>query len=84
MKISLALLEAEWRAANELVWLTDEKGVVFLSSRRNWVYRPLAPIGPDALHQAQATHQYGKANLAGHALTASASRGESRAYNSCS
>jgi len=70
VKISLNALQNEWRAADEAVLLADEKGVVFLSSRQPWVYRPLLPLSQEALKQASATHQYGDANLAGRPLAA--------------
>lgn len=63
VKISLAALEREWRAANEIVLLADESGIVFLSSRPDWVYRAITPLPPSALQRAGQTHQYGQADL---------------------
>src|SRR5688572_10501536 len=76
VKISLGALEQEWRAANEAVLLADEKGVIFLSSRPSWVYRPLAPLRRRALEHALATHQYGNADLTSRPLTAAGSKPE--------
>jgi C4-dicarboxylate-specific signal transduction histidine kinase len=73
VKISLAALEKEWQAANEAVLLADDNGVVFLSSRRGWVYRPLLPLSPGALEHATATHQYGAADLTRRPLMATGS-----------
>jgi C4-dicarboxylate-specific signal transduction histidine kinase len=74
VKISLTALEKEWQAANEAVLLADDKGVVFLSSRRNWVYRPLLPLSAGELQRATQTHQYGAADLTRGPLMAAGSR----------
>ena len=72
VKISLAALEREWQAANEAVLLSDENGIVILSSRPNWTYRAFQAVSPTIQQRARETHQYGGANLARPALFSSA------------
>lgn len=38
-KVNLAMLQREWRASGETVFITDAHGVIFLSSREDWRYR---------------------------------------------
>jgi two-component system C4-dicarboxylate transport sensor histidine kinase DctB len=78
VKISLAGLESGWRAANEAVLLADRSGIVFLSSRPDWVYRALSPISPEAMRRIDLTHQYGGADLRQPPLFAPGREGDAR------
>lgn len=48
VKIQVGQLEAAWRAADHEIMVVDEDGVVFLSSRPEWVLRTLAPLNEQA------------------------------------
>ncbi len=63
VKISLKGLESEWRAANEAVLLADDNGIVFLSSRPDWIYRALLPVPETISERIKETHQYGLSDL---------------------
>ena len=64
VKADMAPLEATWVRANEAVALADDLGVVFLAGRKEWRYRPLAPLAPGALGQLMAERRYEGLNLA--------------------
>lgn len=63
VKVSLEAVEPSWRKLPGEVLLADEHGVVILSTRDEWKYRPLAPL-PAAVHQALLdSRPYGDAAL---------------------
>lgn len=58
IKILLAELEREWLSAEDIVLASDEHDVVFLSSRDDWRYRLLSPLGDDEREELRRTRQY--------------------------
>ena len=58
VKLDLRPLERTWRAADAYVALADGNGVVFLSARPDWQYRPLLPLDGEVLEQLRATRAY--------------------------
>lgn len=58
VKLDLRPLQDIWRAADANVALADENGVVFLSARPDWEYRPLSALGSDVIERLQATRAY--------------------------
>ncbi|MBR1130223.1 sensor histidine kinase [Bradyrhizobium iriomotense] len=61
VKIDLSTLEADWARAGDLVAMEDENGVIFLASREDWKYRPLAPVPAQRLAELNAAQQFGQA-----------------------
>lgn len=57
-KVELEPLEAIWRAAGAQAAIADANGVVILSGNASWKYRPLAPLGPQALARAARERTY--------------------------
>ncbi|WP_372396178.1 ATP-binding protein [Azospirillum sp. HJ39] len=63
VKIDLESLQRDWAAGGERVLVTDENGIVFLSSHADWKYRALRPL-PDAVKARLAqTRQYDRSEL---------------------
>jgi two-component system C4-dicarboxylate transport sensor histidine kinase DctB len=58
VKLDLSPLQETWRVAESDIALADKYGVVFLSARPDWQYRPLVPLAPDVLERLQATRAY--------------------------
>ncbi|MBV0914237.1 sensor histidine kinase [Anianabacter salinae] len=58
VKLDLRPLQQTWRAAEADVALADEHGVVFLSARPDWQYRPLVALSPETLEHLFATRAY--------------------------
>jgi two-component system C4-dicarboxylate transport sensor histidine kinase DctB len=63
VKINIEEVESGWRKLPGDVLLIDERGVVILSTRAEWKYRPFAPL--DAAQRAEVlrTRPYGEAPL---------------------
>lgn len=59
IKIDLAPLEQSWQASSDPVWVTDDKGVIFLSSNPQWHYRATAPLNGLQRAELESTLQYG-------------------------
>lgn len=60
VKVDLSRLDEGWtrgRSRDEIT-VTDANGVIFLSSRAEWKYRPKQPLSPAAMAQLKRTHQY--------------------------
>lgn len=47
IKVDLSMLENNWRAGSDEVIVTDRDGVIFLSSREEWLYRGLYPLSDE-------------------------------------
>lgn len=63
VKIDLETVQRDWAAGGERVLVTDENGIVFLSSHAEWKYRALRPL-PDAVTDRLAqTRQYDRSDL---------------------
>ncbi|GGB41719.1 sensor histidine kinase [Roseibium aquae] len=58
VKLDLRPLQDTWRAADADVALADEHGVVFLSARPDWQYRPLLDLAPETLEHLVASRAY--------------------------
>lgn len=58
VKQDLSILQDTWRAAEADIALADQHGVVFLSARPDWQYRPLVELTPEALAQLVTTRAY--------------------------
>lgn len=58
VKVDLRPLQQTWQAAGAQVALADADGVVFLSGREDWLYRPLSPLPADRLTQLEQTRTY--------------------------
>ena len=64
VKVDLRPLQETWRTAGAQVALADADGVVFLSGREDWLYRPLAPLSAATLDRLDATRTYDGVALA--------------------
>ena len=58
IKIALQELERQWPSNTDMVVVSDEHGIIFLTSREAWRYRLLAPLTPQAEAKLAATRQY--------------------------
>ena len=58
IKIALQELERQWPHTADTVVVSDEHGVIFLTSRSDWRYRVLHPLSDAAKEKLAATRQY--------------------------
>lgn len=58
-KFLLDAVEREWESATNAVMVTDEHGIVILSSRPAWKYRALKPLSTEDRAMVIALQQYG-------------------------
>lgn len=58
VKVGLDAIEAEWRQQEAQIIVTDPEGIVFLSSRPDWLYRGLLPIEGARLAEVIASRRY--------------------------
>ena len=57
-KIDLDAIEETWRGGDYAVLVADPDGVIFLSSRPDWLFQALAPLGDAALARIAETRRY--------------------------
>jgi PAS domain S-box-containing protein len=61
IKTSIEPIEEEFNQAYEgIVMLTDPRGVVFLSSRKEWLYHTLRKLSPQEISQIAVSQQFGE------------------------
>lgn len=58
VKVDMQPLERTWAKGGEIVFATDENGVIFLSSVSGWRYHTLDLLTEDVRAQIEATRQY--------------------------
>jgi two-component system C4-dicarboxylate transport sensor histidine kinase DctB len=61
VKVDLHPLQNEWKSTGALVAMLDPNGVIFLTSRPNWQYRPISHLSESQLQLLRDTRQYGRA-----------------------
>ena len=60
VKVSLDEVARAWAQASDPVLLLDARGIVFLSSVDDWLYRSSRPLSPPDLRWIAEHHQYGE------------------------
>ena len=66
VKIDLNEIEDDWGDPNQEILVTDEDGVVFISTREQWKFRTLHPLSPQDMQRIVESLRYGDREL--HAL----------------
>lgn len=62
-KIDLDAIEETWRGGDYAVLVTDPDGVVFLSSRSDWLFQTLRPLSVADKARVQATRRYANGQI---------------------
>lgn len=58
VKINLDNLDRQWQVGADEIVVTDDSGIIFLSSNGGWKYRSTRPLTAAALQRLQETRQY--------------------------
>ncbi len=58
VKIGLDVIEAEWRAQDAAILVTDPEGIVFLSTEPALLYQGMLPLTPERLGRTAASRRY--------------------------
>jgi two-component system C4-dicarboxylate transport sensor histidine kinase DctB len=64
IKIDLDQIEESWRGGSDAIVVTSPEGVVFLSSRSDWLFRLIEPFTPDRRARMEATRRFADAGIA--------------------
>ena len=57
-KIDLDAIERSWQGGDHEIVVTDPEGIVFLSSREDWLFKALRPLNAERLERTRATRRY--------------------------
>lgn len=60
LTVRLDAVQNAWRLRGAPVVLTDDSGIVFLSSQPDWLYTTTRPLNRDAIQHLATSQQYGK------------------------
>ncbi|WP_085902180.1 sensor histidine kinase [Kiloniella majae] len=63
VKVNLTPLQQQWNDGGENVFITDGNGVIFLASKKDWLYKSLRPIPSKQLQKLHQIRQYGASNF---------------------
>lgn len=63
IKIDLDTIEQSWRGGDYVVLVTDPDGIVFLSSRTDWLFKALEPLSAAASARNATTQRYATATI---------------------
>ncbi|OWW22455.1 hypothetical protein AYR66_26110 [Noviherbaspirillum denitrificans] len=59
VKVDMTQLDQEWQRNEDEVAVTDDNGIIFLSTRPDWKYRPMVSLHAEALDEIKRSRQYG-------------------------
>jgi len=60
VKITLQPLEQSWQTSGERIWVTNQEGIIFLSSLPRWHYYATRPLSEVHQDQMASTRQFGQ------------------------
>lgn len=60
VKVDLQPLQSVWKSTGDLMAIIDPNGVIFLTSRPNWQYRPISHLSESQVRLLRDTRQYGR------------------------
>lgn len=63
VKLEFPELEREWRQGNDILLVSDARGITFIANQPGWRYRELQPLTPEDRADIAATRQYDKQPL---------------------
>ncbi|MFC6335844.1 sensor histidine kinase [Pseudomonas sp. CCM 7891] len=63
VKLEFPELEHEWAQGNDLLLVSDARGIVFIANQPDWRYRALRPLSDNDHAELKATRQYDKKTL---------------------
>ncbi|CAM3485934.1 two-component sensor histidine kinase [Pseudomonas floridensis] len=63
VKLEFPTLEEEWGQGDDLLLVSDDKGIVFIANQSGWRYRELEPISAENRSELLRTRQYDKKPL---------------------
>ena len=63
VKINIDQIEANWRSRDHEIVVTDENGIIFMSSRADWRYSSLKPLSNTTRAALKTTRKYGRSAL---------------------
>jgi two-component system C4-dicarboxylate transport sensor histidine kinase DctB len=63
LKIGLDEIEAEWRAQEYRILVSDPEGIIFLSTDPAWLYRGLLPLTPERNAKTNTSRRYADADV---------------------
>lgn len=58
VKVDLDDIDQRWDGSADQIAVTDDNGIIFLSSNPDWKYRTTTPLAPDVLNKLRDTRQY--------------------------
>ncbi|HEY8099431.1 MAG TPA: diguanylate cyclase [Burkholderiaceae bacterium] len=58
VKFELVNLDSSWESSDGQIVVIDENEVIFLSSEKDWKYRPIKPLSNEVLTRLNTTRQY--------------------------
>jgi diguanylate cyclase (GGDEF)-like protein len=58
VKFELVNLDSSWESSDGQIVVIDENEVIFLSSEKDWKYRPIKPLSNEVLARLNTTRQY--------------------------
>ena len=64
VKLEFPELEREWRQGNDVLLVSDARGIIFIANQDGWRYRELAPLSSADRAELAETRQYDKQPLA--------------------
>ena len=58
VKVSIDKMEAAWNISNHEIVVSDQSGIIFMSSKPSWFFRSMIPLSGDIMDALMATRKY--------------------------
>jgi len=62
-KVDIDGLEASWQGGDNVIFVADPEGIIFMTGRPEWLYASVLPLTPERLARTQASRRYADAVL---------------------
>ncbi len=63
VKIAIDKMESAWQSRDNEIVVTDENGIIFMSSNADWLFQSIKPLSPKTLAALKKTRKYNGVNL---------------------
>ncbi len=63
VKVKIDEIESAWRSRDHEIIVTDENGIIFMSSKPGWRFKSIRPLSPETLKSLKQTKRYNQARL---------------------
>ncbi len=63
VKVDIDEIESAWESRDQEILVTDKNGIIFMSSRKDWLFKSIKPLSETVLKALETTRKYGDTKI---------------------